>query len=274
MWLNNVLMKCFFSFLLLTIEKVLHLLSLAEKNTRLLFSQMYQMSPQEHHGPIAYLFKDLRSYTKLIEVNLHESVSTFFDKLFPQVFHNILNDPKYSDGLTSDFKECLTDLRQRLQPHPFGDIPHKLSSELTRAMSTSRLLMDTLNIGIKTINTTNNLNLDSQCIHALTRLKYCSHCEGHVTARPCHGFCLNVMRGCLAATTELDSHWNALVDAMESLVKNLKGNLDIEHVLKGMHSRVSEAVMHAMDTGPKFYAQVSNQLFCKNLYKKLRLFCV
>lgn len=39
------------------------------------------------------------------------------------------------------------------------------------------------------------------------RLSFCPLCRGLPALKPCHGFCLNVMKGCLASITEMDGEW-------------------------------------------------------------------
>jgi glypican 5 len=68
--------------------------------------------------------------------------------------------------------------------------------------------------------------------------------------------CLNVMRGCLAHSIALDSDWNAFVDALSELTRNMKGVHDIEEVLEGFASSVSDAILHAMTTAGKYISQV------------------
>jgi hypothetical protein len=54
------------------------------------------------------------------------------------------------------------------------------------------------------------------CYNALTKMSHCSLCKGVPNAKVCHGFCLNVMKGCLAFHSELDTEWNAFVGMCSS----------------------------------------------------------
>ena len=193
------------------------------------------------------------------EVNIHETVAQFFDDLFPLVFHNIMNDPSAA-LLSEDYHECLTEIRQELYPRPFGDVPNRLAHQLSKSLTASKLFLDALSLGIEAINTTQHLTLDQECVNALTRLRYCSDCSGHVGTRPCRNFCYNVMRGCLATVGEIDRHWNEYVDSVKALSMNMQGYYNLETTLSSLHSRISEAILHAMETGHKFYSQVSSLL--------------
>lgn len=46
------------------------------------------------------------------------------------------------------------------------------------------------------------------------RLSFCPLCRGTPALKPCSGFCLNVMKGCLASTTEMDSEWERYLGEM------------------------------------------------------------
>ena len=40
---------------------------------------------------------------------------------------------------------------------------------------------------------------------------YCSYCRGMPGLKPCHNYCHNVMRGCLANQADLDTEWNLFI---------------------------------------------------------------
>ena len=237
----------------------------AENNTETLFSEIYKMPLKDRRAPIENLFMDLQAFIKHKEVNIHESVAQFFDELFPLVFHNILNDPTLTT-LNEDYKECLMEIRQQVNPHPFGDNPNKIGHHLSKSLTVARSFLQALALGIEAINTTDYIPLESHCTKAMTRFQHCSACEGYVAARPCKNYCLNVMRGCLATVSQLDSHWNAFVDAVEKLTAHMKGPYSIEDVLHALDKEISAAIMHAMETGHKFYAKVR---FIAHFYRTL-----
>jgi len=236
-------------------EQYITLIQVAENNTETLFAENHKIPLLERRSLVENLFLDLEAYIQRREVNLHESVETFFDDLFPLVFHNILNDPS-ATSLSDDYKECLTEIRQNLSPQPFGEVPRRLAHQLSKALLTAKTFLESLSLGIEAINTTDHIMLEPQCTRALTRLRYCSHCDGYIEARPCRNFCYNVMRGCLAAVGQVDRHWNEFVDSIKALTTNMRGYYSIETVLNSLHTRISEAVLHALETGHKYYAQI------------------
>lgn len=85
-------------------------------------------------------------------------------------------------------------------------------------------------------------------------------------ARPCAGFCLNVLRGCLAARVDgLDAPWNSYLEALQSLASAARARepeeLHVERVLGDLDNKVSQAIMGAMEAGPELKTRVSENSF-------------
>lgn len=74
------------------------------------------------------------------------------------------------------------------------------------------------------------------------------------------GYCLNVMRGCLASMAEIDTHWREFVRSLEGLSTRMHGPQDLEQVLLGVHTLLHDAVGHAQKNGPRLSAQVRSSL--------------
>lgn len=70
------------------------------------------------------------------------------------------------------------------------------------------------------------------------------------------GYCINVMRGCLASMAEIDIHWREFVRSLEGLSARMHGPQDLEQVLLGIHRLVRDAVRHAQENGLRLSAQV------------------
>ena len=233
------------------------LIEAAQNATETVMGEVYQIPARYRYAPLESLFADLLAYVRRREVSIRESVTLFFDELFPLVFHYQLEDSSRTE-MSEDYRECLMESRQQLSPRPFGDVPHQVAHQLTRALQFPRTFIEALNLGIETINTTDHVSLDTQCTRALTRLRYCGSCDMHVGSRPCRNFCYNVMRGCLATVTEIDRHWNEYVDAIKALTSHhMLDAYDAETILADLPRRISEAILHAMENGHKFYPKVS-----------------
>jgi len=102
-----------------------------------------------------------------------------------------------------------------------------------------------------------------QCSAALTRMRQCSWCDGK-DAKPCHGLCVNVIRGCLAReTAHLDAPWTGYYEAVDRLVSainNGQSSVCLEDLLRSLHSRISEAIMYAMNHASDIQNNVSRIL--------------
>lgn len=229
----------------------------AQYNTDLLLSDMYHVPWQEMNDALKTLFLDLQQYILQRNVNINLSVSKFFDDLFPIAFSHILNDPSLS-VFTEDYRDCLAGVRQHLYPQPFGDFPHKMSVSLSKSLSKARMFLKGLSAIVKAVNFTNLLVVDKECSFALTRLQFCSHCEGYTRVKPCKKFCVNVLRGCLAKIEEISEEWDDLVTALQGVMAHMKGPFSIQEVTQFLDTKVSGAIMHAMGIQHKFYEKVSD----------------
>lgn len=198
-------------------------------------------------------------------VDIIDSVNKFFTDLFPLVYHHI-------GSLTKDFsveyKHCLKQHITDIQP--FGDKPRQISQSLSKSLEATRLLLQAFDIGVEVLNATGSLIAEengknnAQCHDALLKMNYCPKCLGFkMRAKPCTGYCLNVMRGCLTKyVAELDSPWNGYVEGIEHLVTAMKqhnneAGVNAGAVIKDLDTRISEAIMHAMEKGTEIDSRVS-----------------
>lgn len=70
------------------------------------------------------------------------------------------------------------------------------------------------------------------------------------------GYCLNVMRGCLASMAEIDAHWREFVRSLEGLSAKMYGAQDLEPALLGVHAVLRDAIGHAEKNGARLSTQV------------------
>lgn len=237
----------------------------SENKTHLLFSQIYQQMSILSKEPISMLYRDILQYIQLnssqnllstTDVDVKTSVTHFFTELFPLVYHQIAK--ALAPDFSPDYKVCLKRIVKEIQP--FGDIPRQLSQSLTKSLEATRLLLQAFDIGIEVLNTTDTLLTEDggkgnvECHHALMKMTYCPKCLGLVgKEKPCSGYCLNVLRGCLTKyVAELDSPWNSYVEAIERLVIAIKQHnnevgVNVDLVIRGLDTRISEAIMYAME---------------------------
>lgn len=198
--------------------------------------------------------------------------------------------------------DCLRHAQSELRP--FGEIPRRLANSLARSLDAVRALLSALDLGVqvhiqssssfpfkfnkcffflfpsKVLNATDHAELNGQCRDALLRATYCAQCRGGGLGsefRVCNGLCSNVARGCLAGVADVDQPWNEWVDALERLTSTLLNNVNkdsasttaadlrAQDVLSSVDSRLSEAILYALENGPLLEKKVrdcNKRLMC------------
>uniref|UniRef100_A0A8B9UVM1 Glypican-5 n=1 Tax=Anas zonorhyncha TaxID=75864 RepID=A0A8B9UVM1_9AVES len=228
------------------------LLRLAENRTSSLFETAYRPMAKEAAEPVKKLFRDISLYILGAETTVEGAVLRFFDSLFPLVYSRLIN-PGITD-LSEDYTECLRLTRQDI--NPFGRYSKNMVTELSKSLWASRMLSQALSLGIEVINTTEHAVLSKECSRALVKMQYCPHCQGLTLIRPCVGYCLNVMRGCLASVSELDAQWREYISTLEYLTNEMAASHDLEIALTGIRNSINEAILHAQLNGPQLSATV------------------
>ncbi|KAK6195785.1 hypothetical protein SNE40_001141 [Patella caerulea] len=225
----------------------------AQNRTSVLLTHMHNIPWTKHHDAVKDFFLDLEKYIIGQNDNLHESVNTFFSKLFPSVFYYTLNDPSFIQ-MDDKYHDCLSMHAEQIRP--FGKVPHELNKKLHHSLKRSRSFVSLLTNIVEAMNTTENINIDKNCVDAVTRLQYCSRCHGHTNVKPCHGFCLNVMRGCLSTLSDISPVWDTLIVSMENLVSDLKGKGNLKNALMSIDKSVFDGILEAMQGGPRIHSKV------------------
>ncbi|NXA64437.1 GPC5 protein, partial [Mohoua ochrocephala] len=229
------------------------LIRLAENYTSTLFCNAYRNMAAEATVHVQEFFTDVGLFLFGTDISTEEFVNRFFDTLFPVVYNHVIN-PGPTD-ISLEYAECLRVARRDIRP--FGNVPKKAVGQMGRALLPSRTFLQALNLGIEVINTTDHLRFSKDCSRALLRMQYCPHCQGLTLSKPCMGYCLNIIRGCLAAVAEVDLHWRGYIQSLEELSGAMSGAYDIEHVLLNFHSLVNDALVQARINGPELFEQVN-----------------
>lgn len=260
--------------------------------TQTMFGQLYKRLALLAKAPIGQLFERLERFVSATDgggddpADVSDAVNAFFDELFPRLYGQ---SPRSVQGpslpadavgqrLPTDYVDCLRHAQSELRP--FGEIPRRLANSLARSLDAVRSLLSALDLGVRVLNATDHAELNGQCRDALLRATYCAQCRGLVgpsssssSGKVCRGLCSNVARGCLAAVADVDQPWNEWVDAMERLTTallnrgagfSLNGDLSPHDVLSSVDSRLSEAVLYALENGPLLEKKVK-QTFCTTL---------
>uniref|UniRef100_A0A8C9UZD5 Glypican 5a n=1 Tax=Scleropages formosus TaxID=113540 RepID=A0A8C9UZD5_SCLFO len=230
-----------------------NLVKQAENYTSTLFTSAYRSLAPDAGGPVRQLFGDISLLALGSELEVEDVVRSFFEQLFPVVYRHVIDPDATAFG--EDFAECLRVAGNRLGP--FGGLPKQLARRLGRSVPPAQVFLQALHLGIEVINTTDHLQYTKECRRALLKMLYCPHCQGLTRSKPCTGYCLNVMRGCLASVAEVDAHWREFVRSLEDVSAGMQEHLDLEQALFGVRPLVAEALAHAQNNGPKLSAQVS-----------------
>ncbi|XP_053269282.1 glypican-5a [Pleuronectes platessa] len=224
----------------------------AENHTIAVLQGLHHSMADQAAGPVRELFTDISLFLLGSELSVDELVQRFFDALFPVVYSHLINPGP--GEISPGYAECVRSSRRDVRP--FGGAPGLLADQIARSGVSGKLLLQALHLGIEVINTTDHLQLSRECRRALLKMHYCPHCQGLTESKPCMGYCLNVMRGCLASMAEIDAHWREFVHSLEGLSARMQGPQDLEQVLLGVHALLRDAVGHAQKSGPRLSAQV------------------
>ncbi|XP_055723118.1 glypican-5-like isoform X1 [Salvelinus fontinalis] len=232
-----------------------YLLSFSQGHLSSLLEDTYSPLSREALPHVNALFSSLSLYIRGQNLSLEAAVARFHDNLFPLVYGRLVNPGVgVHGGLTGERGECLRATRQDV--NPFGPHPETLAQELGRTLGAGRALSLALAEGTEVMNATEHVSFTKECLRGLTKMQYCSHCRGLTLIKPCVGYCLNVMRGCLASVAELDGPWRRYVAALEELTNAVAGQHSLELALLGVRGHVNEAILHAQLHGPTLTATV------------------
>ncbi|XP_019711459.1 glypican-5 [Hippocampus comes] len=232
-----------------------YLLSFSQGHLSSLLEGTYTPLSRQALPHVNKLFSSLSLYLRGANVSAETTVHHFFNNLFPLVYTRLINPGIVSSvAADTEMTDCLRMIRQDV--NPFGPHPAVMAKELSEAMSVGRQLGLFLEEGLEVLNATEHVSLTKDCLKGLVKMVYCSHCRGLTLIKPCVGYCLNVMRGCLASISELDQPWRRYTNLLEQLTHAMVGHHSLELALLGVRGHVNEALLHAQLHGPLITATV------------------
>ncbi|XP_029309998.1 glypican-5 isoform X3 [Cottoperca gobio] len=232
-----------------------YLLSFSQGHLSSLLEGTYSSVSRHALPHVNQLFSSLSLYLRGANVSVEASVHQFFNNLFPLVYTRLINPGiEGSMMMGSEMGDCLRMIRQDV--NPFGPHPDVMAQELAGALGAGRQLGLALEEGLEVMNATENVNMSKECVKVLVKMVYCSHCRGLTLIKPCVGYCLNVMRGCLASLSELDQPWRRYTSLLEQLTHAMAGHHSLELALLGVRGHVNEALLYAQLHGPLITATV------------------
>lgn len=243
----------------------------SENKTLTFFRQVYNTMAVLSTDPIKKFYSEIieqgtQNRDRIdVVVPLGFAVLNFFTGVFPLVYHQIVH-PSLRD-YSDEYKRCL---RQTISEiNPFGEVPKELSEDIGKTMKAVKVFLDALEIGTDVLNQTDSLfdsNANDKCHTELLRMSSCPKCQG-LKAKPCSGYCLNVLRGCLTQfSTQLDLPWSAYVDSLQKLVVGNEEDIrsssshlidDLENLIRTLDTKISTGIMEAMTNGKQLEEKVS-----------------
>ncbi|XP_053575452.1 glypican-2 [Bombina bombina] len=234
-------------------EFFLALLTSSEQSLASMFSLSYGYLYTQNAALFTALFSEIRSYYMGGEASrLADSFSEFWAGLMERTLRLLL--PHYQ--LNADYMECAVRSAEELQA--FGDIPQRLQLQITRALGAARTLVLGLATGSNIVNRAAKALPTPDCLHATMRMWYCPLCRGYSSLRPCHGLCLNVMKGCLAFQADMDSDWNSLIEGLQEVAERLAGSFNVELATESIGVKISEAIMTLQEENVRLTTQIFN----------------
>ncbi|XP_065213431.1 glypican-1-like isoform X2 [Planococcus citri] len=225
-----------------------------EESVKTYFDELYNYIANKNEGENTYFKSSQNQYVKSTEQKFAQLTSSFFTRLFPSLYPLIVDEYGGADReLDSEYEKCLQ--KNIGDINPFSELTKSLEKDTSKTFGATEILIDALNFGSQMLNFSNLLVLSEsshnihQCHEALLRMSYCSRCNGlPSTVKPCAGYCLNVMRGCLAQQAgELDSAWSSFyeaVDRLMSVVNRGQSLVCLEDLLRSLDARIAEPVQH------------------------------
>ncbi|XP_069831648.1 glypican-5-like isoform X2 [Dendropsophus ebraccatus] len=227
-------------------ETFTYLIDLATNNTLSLFDSKYRSMSQDVHESVKELFTDLSLNIMGADLPLDDAFARFWDALFPLVYNHLINPGVAS--LSDEYLDCLRLTRQDI--NPFGNYSNEMLAHLSKSLWASRMMKQAFGMAEQVINSTEHAGLTRECTRALVKMQYCPHCQGLTLIRPCVGYCLNVMRGCLAGLASLDGPWREFINLLEHLADQMSGSHDLEQSLLGIRDVVNQSIHYAESQGP------------------------
>lgn len=232
-----------------------YLLSFSQGHLSSLLEGTYTSLSRHALPHVNQLFSSLSLYLRGANVSVEASVHQFFNNLFPLVYTRLINPGiEGSVMMGNEMGDCLRMIRQDV--NPFGPHPTVMAQELAGALGAGRQLGLALEEGLEVMNATEHVSMSKECVKSLVKMVYCSHCRGLTLIKPCVGYCLNVMRGCLASVSELDQPWRRYTSLLEQLTHAMAGHHSLELALLGVRGHVNEALLYAQLHGPLITATV------------------
>lgn len=154
------------------------LLKKSKKDFHEMFLKTYGMLYEKNADVFTDLFDGLESYYAIGNVNLMDTLDSFFTILYQKMF-TVLNAQYTFD---QKYLGCVSEFMEELQP--FGDVPRKLSLQIRRAFVAARVFVRGLVFGKEVAKNMLDVPFSPECNKALAKMAYCPQCQGLSDVKP------------------------------------------------------------------------------------------
>ncbi|XP_006127322.2 glypican-2 isoform X1 [Pelodiscus sinensis] len=226
------------------------LLVTAERGLQAMFTRTYGRLYTQNARLFVGLFAELQRQQQGARLSLAEVLDELWVRLLERMLP--LLNPQYQ--FPPAYLECVG--RQAEALRPFGDVPRKLRLQVTRAFGAAQAFVQGLATGRDVVTKAAKMAPSSECLRAAMRMSYCPLCRGSPALKPCRAFCLNVMKGCLAAATALHAEWDHFLDALIQVAERLVGPFNVELAAESIGVKISEGIMYMQENGVQTSAKV------------------
>jgi len=227
------------------------LLNKAQREFHDMFTRTYGVMYQNNAQVFQNYFDDLKVYYDKGILSPVDSTNSFFNSLYQKMF-KVLNGQYSFSGI---YLNCVSENMDILKP--FGDVPRKLASSVKRSLVAARALVKALRTGHEIANQMTKVTPSEECLTAVQQMHTCSACKGLPDLQPCNGYCVNIMKGCLAYHYEIDELWNKYIESLMSLSERLAGPFNVEMTIEPISIKISDAIMNFQESG----FQVTQKVF-------------
>lgn len=216
------------------------LIKKSQQNLDTMFKKIYVNYYLENSKLFMDLFDDLRDYyAGKTSADVNSIVDNFFSDLMIRMYKIMNKDSQLSDSYLACVSKQMDNLR------PFGDIPAKLKPQIRKVLIYAKSFSQALFAGRDVVHSLRIAAVSSKdCEDNLVKLKYCSWCKAMTTIKPCHKFCTDVYRGCMADLAKVNTEWGKYMKALRELLEKQSGPTNMHDVVMRLNLEISFAIMN------------------------------
>uniref|UniRef100_A0A914BUB6 Uncharacterized protein n=1 Tax=Acrobeloides nanus TaxID=290746 RepID=A0A914BUB6_9BILA len=244
-----------------------HLKEALHSNQRQLdemFSRTYGPFYRRNSKIVSDFYEDIEAF--LVSDSSEKSIKAALNKMFRSMYSTIfaLMNPLRNVG--SSEKECMFHMKPKLKP--FGSLPKQVRIHLERSLSAWKSLLYSIREVSQSLNEILQSKLPSNCMPSLVRMNMCHVCVGaNPLAKPCAKYCINVLKGCFAEFSEMDTQWNSILAVFNKISNRLKEAYNPNSVLSPIPVQISEGIMLFQENG----ATLSNRIISRCFQSSIRV---